>query len=117
VLGRHTRGFDGERGQTGTETALLVGLVAIGLIIAVFVLRGSIADALRGSGSEAGAAFEPPVAQCDSRYTGACVPAPPPDLDCDDLERIGIDEVALAGKDDPHDLDADRDGIGCNESP
>jgi Flp pilus assembly pilin Flp len=115
VLGRYSRGIDGEKGQTGAETAVLVGLVAIGLIIAVFVLRGSLTDSLRGSGNQAGGTFEPPTAQCDASYTGACIPSAPPDLNCDDLEALGVTEVALAGKDDPHGFDADGDGIGCNE--
>lgn len=115
MVGRHLRGKDGEKGQTGTETAVLVGLVAIGLIVAVFVFRGAISDSFRGSGEEAGGAFTPPTVQCDGSYTGACIPPAPPDIDCVDVDALGIAEVALSGKDDPHGLDADDDGIGCNE--
>jgi Flp pilus assembly pilin Flp len=116
VPGRNAQGREKERGQTTAETAVLVGLVAVGLIIAVVVLRGGIADSLRGSGTQAEqAAFRAP-AQCDASYAGACVPPAPPDLDCDALAALGITEVALVGTDDPHGLDADGDGIGCNES-
>jgi endonuclease YncB( thermonuclease family) len=38
------------------------------------------------------------------------VPPPPPDLDCSDLSgTVGV------GRSDPHRLDADGDGVGCNE--
>lgn len=40
---------------------------------------------------------------------GASLPAPPPDLDCSDLPG----PVAV-GPGDPHGLDADGDGIGCD---
>jgi len=45
---------------------------------------------------------------CDPNYTGACVPVGPPDVDCEDLGR----PVRVVG-DDPHRLDGDRDGNGC----
>ncbi len=117
MLGRYSPGRDGESGQTGTETAVLVGLVALGLIIALIVFRGSLTDALTGSGKETEGAFTPPKpAVCDSSYPGACVPPAPPDLDCDDLRDLGIaGGIPLAGEADPHGLDSDGDGVGCNE--
>lgn len=44
---------------------------------------------------------------CDPSYSG-CVPSPPPDLDCDDID--GPIEVNGA---DPHRLDGDGDGVAC----
>lgn len=45
---------------------------------------------------------------CDPNYAGACVPVYPPDVDCAD---IGV-TVTVVGAD-PHGLDADGDGYGC----
>lgn len=54
----------------------------------------------------------PPNGKCDPNYTGACVPPYPPDLDCAALRAIGAAPVRSVGSD-PHRLDGDRDGIGC----
>ena len=49
-----------------------------------------------------------PGANCASGYS-PCVPAYPPDLDCDDIDG----PVSVTG-DDPHGFDADGDGTGCD---
>jgi endonuclease YncB( thermonuclease family) len=49
---------------------------------------------------------------CDPSYTSACVPSPPPDLDCEDIRAMGVDPVRVVGAD-PHRLDGDDDGWGC----
>jgi endonuclease YncB( thermonuclease family) len=54
----------------------------------------------------------PPNWKCDPNYTGACVPPYPPDLDCADLRERGLAPVRSIGSD-PHGLDGDGDGIGC----
>jgi micrococcal nuclease len=54
----------------------------------------------------------PPNGKCDPNYTGACVPPYPPDLDCADLRALGLAPVRSIGSD-PHGLDGDDDGIGC----
>jgi micrococcal nuclease len=46
---------------------------------------------------------------CDPSYRGACIPAPPPDLDCAQIDG----PVAVAGSD-PHRLDGNDDGLGCD---
>ena len=46
--------------------------------------------------------------RCDSSYPDVCIPPPPPDLDCADIGR----KVRVAGAD-PHRLDGDGDGWGC----
>lgn len=52
-----------------------------------------------------------PEPECDPNYEG-CVPLFPPDVNCGD-PGVGTN-IEITG-DDPHGLDADNDGIGCNE--
>ena len=49
---------------------------------------------------------------CDPSYAGACIPPPPPDLDCKDIRAMGLAPVRVVGSD-PHRLDGDHDGWGC----
>lgn len=46
---------------------------------------------------------------CDAAYPDVCIPPPPPDLNCGDIEHRDISVLPP----DPHDLDADGDGVGC----
>jgi len=46
---------------------------------------------------------------CDSAYSDICIPSPPPDLDCGDIQ----DKNFKVGPPDPHNFDGDSDGIGC----
>jgi hypothetical protein len=46
---------------------------------------------------------------CDPSYPDVCIASPPPDLNCND---IPYDDVRVVG-DDPHGLDREGDGIGC----
>jgi hypothetical protein len=50
-----------------------------------------------------------PAGACDPAYPDFCIPPPPPDLDCPEL--AGSNFTVLPP--DPHRLDADHDGIGC----
>jgi micrococcal nuclease len=50
---------------------------------------------------------------CDPDYSGACVPPPPPDLDCADLRALGLALPVRVVGSDPHHLDGDHDGYGC----
>jgi micrococcal nuclease len=54
----------------------------------------------------------PPSGKCDPNYGGGCVPPYPPDLDCADIRALGIAPVRVIGSD-PHRLDGDGDGLGC----
>jgi micrococcal nuclease len=54
----------------------------------------------------------PPSGKCDPNYAGGCVPPYPPDLDCADIHAMGIAYVRVVGSD-PHRLDGDGDGLGC----
>lgn len=58
------------------------------------------------------AATPPPSRRCDPNYSGGCVPPYPPDLDCADIRALGIAPVRVIGSD-PHRLDGDGDGYGC----
>ena len=50
---------------------------------------------------------------CDPGYAGGCVPAYPPDLDCADIRARGIPTPVRVVGSDPHRLDGDADGLGC----
>jgi endonuclease YncB( thermonuclease family) len=54
----------------------------------------------------------PPSGKCDPNYAGGCVPPYPPDVDCADIRALGIAPVRVIGSD-PHRLDGDGDGLGC----
>ena len=109
-----SRGGVGEAGQTITEYALILGLFALVVIVGLLVLAGGIGGtfSLFDDPSSPPSALRPPVASCDPNYEGACVPPYPPDIDCSDLDALGIDTVRVTGSD-PHRLDPDHDGIGC----
>lgn len=65
-----------------------------------------------GAGSAARAAAPSSGARCDPNYAGGCVPPYPPDVDCADIRALGIAPVRVIGSD-PHRLDGDGDGWGC----
>jgi LysM repeat protein len=48
---------------------------------------------------------------CDSNYTGACVPLQSEDLSCED---IGVHNFQVVGSD-PHGLDSNGNGIACEQ--
>jgi micrococcal nuclease len=50
-----------------------------------------------------------PASGCDPAYAGACIPPPPPDLDCADIPERRFRSVGA----DPHRLDGDGNGIAC----
>lgn len=61
---------------------------------------------------------EEAVEQCDPNYKGACLKPDSPDYDCAGGSGDGPDytgPVQVVG-DDPHGLDADDDGVGCQNS-
>lgn len=53
-----------------------------------------------GTGAERG---------CDPAYPGVCIPPPPPDLDCGEVD----DRRFRVLPPDPHHFDADGNGVGC----
>ena len=59
--------------------------------------------------TEDGAAGDSSEGGCAAAYPDVCIPPPPPDLDCGDLEHRDIRVLPA----DPHNLDADGDGVGC----
>lgn len=50
-----------------------------------------------------------PRAGCDPNYSGACIPSPPPDLDCRDISARRFRVIGT----DVHRFDVDGDGIAC----
>ena len=52
---------------------------------------------------------QPPAQNCHPSYPDFCIPPPPPDLDCADVN--GSDFTALPP--DPHRFDREGDGVGC----
>lgn len=46
---------------------------------------------------------------CDPNYSGACIPAYPPDLDCGEITARRFQSIGS----DPHRFDRDKDGIAC----
>ena len=50
-----------------------------------------------------------PGSECHPSYPAVCIPPPPPDLDCGDIE---FRRFRVVGSD-PHRFDGDDDGIGC----
>ena len=47
--------------------------------------------------------------ECDSSYPDACIPSPPPNLNCGDISDKRFEVLPP----DPHGFDRDGDGIGC----
>jgi hypothetical protein len=50
---------------------------------------------------------------CEPSYPSFCIPAPPPDLDCEDIEE---EKPFAVDPPDPHGFDTDGDGFGCEEN-
>jgi endonuclease YncB( thermonuclease family) len=69
-------------------------------------------SARRGIWANRCATPAPIAGSCDRNYGGGCVPPYPPDVDCDDIRALGIAPVRVVGSD-PHRLDGDGDGFGC----
>jgi endonuclease YncB( thermonuclease family) len=56
-----------------------------------------------------------PGGNCDPHYPTVCIPPPPPDYDCADLSFRGFQvlHTPTPATPDPHSLDNNFDGIGC----
>ena len=66
------------------------------------------------SAAPAATAESPPGEACDPSYPDFCIPGPPPDLDCDDVEGTKPFQVR---RPDPHNFDRDGDGRACEPNP
>jgi hypothetical protein len=53
-----------------------------------------------------------PRTKCAPSYPDVCIP-PPPDLDCADIRYRNFRVLWNVSDPDPHHLDGNRDGIGC----
>jgi hypothetical protein len=109
-----------EGGQTTVEYAIILAALGIAAIVAIFFMSGTIRATFFGvtpSAETPRSGDAQPLSRsvtCDASYSGACIPPPPPDLDCDDLARMGITSIVNVTGSDPHHLDGDGDGIACN---
>ncbi len=50
---------------------------------------------------------------CSPMYPTVCIPPPPPDLDCADIPYKNFEVLQGIPNADPHNLDGNKDGIGC----
>ncbi|NJO83313.1 MAG: thermonuclease family protein [Blastochloris sp.] len=58
-----------------------------------------------------------PAGNCDPAYVGVCIPPPPPDLNCPDIREDYGCSIEVVISPDPHGIDRDGDGIGCECAP
>ena len=93
----------------------IVGLVVGGPLLGLLLGDGDDTAAVADVQQTAAApnAVEPIQPHCDPAYLGVCIPSPPPDLSCEDVEFRGF--VALPP--DPHGFDRNQNGIGCESEP
>ena len=89
VIGSDPHGFDGDNDGIGCE------------------------DNGNGSGGGGNGNGGNNGGECDLSYPEDCIPSPPPDLDCGDN---GVPNNVKVLPPDPHRLDGDKDGIGCEGS-
>ena len=79
-------------GQGLVEYELIIALGALIVIAAVLFFARNVEVVVQGAGETTSQrTLKPPVAaKCDASYQGVCIPPAPPDLDCPDLEDMGI---------------------------
>jgi Flp pilus assembly pilin Flp len=107
--------FRRQDGQGTVEYGVLIGFGALLVILSMLYLAANIDGLVRDTGRETNAPTSQPVrvVGCDAGYSGACIPPPPPDLDCLELAARGVSlPVRVVGRD-SHNLDPDGDGRGC----
>ena len=68
--------------------------------------NGGLAPPIVPPGATTGAA-QP--SDCDPSYPSVCIPSPPPDLNCGDIQHRRFTVLPP----DPHRFDGDKDGVGC----
>lgn len=81
-------------------------------VAATIPLPTATAVQVASTATRAPATIAAPVRNCSPAYPDVCIPPPPPDLDCPDIRRMGFRSIRVLPPD-PHRLDSDRDGIGC----
>jgi hypothetical protein len=65
-------------------------------------------------GGGGGGSSRQPTGGCDPAYPDFCIPPAPPDLSCSRVRRLpGYEPNFTVREPDPHNLDGDGDGIGC----
>jgi hypothetical protein len=92
------------------DQTIIPGLLFILLALALRMGPMALADAQ----SPEIKAFLAEKEECDPAYPDedVCIPSPPPDLDCSEIEYQDF----TVKEPDPHRFDRDNDGIGCESS-
>jgi Flp pilus assembly pilin Flp len=101
-------------GQATVEYTLLIAMGAVAVIGAMLWLAGGI-DRIFSRAADSTGEVRPVLVDCDASYVGGCVPPGPPDLDCDDLAKMGVPLPVQVVGGDPHKLDGNDNGFGCDE--
>ena len=106
--------YRGERGRHAAALLRAVGQARAGHRGLWKACPATVLDPTRAvaTGRSGPATTPPATGKCDANYAGGCVPPAPPDLDCADIRALGIAPVRVVGSD-PHRLDGDGDGVGC----
>ncbi len=71
----------------------------------VFTEAGGVGGSLQGAATPGGGER----GNCDPAYPTVCIPPPPPDLDCGEINFRRFQVLPP----DPHHFDGDNDGVGC----
>jgi micrococcal nuclease len=93
----------------------------LALVVAISAIFGGLLNHVLGldfasgtSGGDGGSGkVDGTSRECDPSYPEACIPGPPPDLDCGDTN---VPNNVRVVEPDPHRLDSDNNGIGCESS-
>ena len=91
----------------------LVALLALSVIVAPWPTTAQVNEPSRRPSIGAPVPERTFGAQaCDPSYPDFCIPPAPPDLNCTSSLIAGRKNFTVR-QPDPHNFDADRDGVGC----
>jgi len=98
-------------------TAAVAAVTLAAVVIFNAPARVELVEARPGSTVEAAALLpfvigNRPPSECSPAYPTICLPPPPPDINCPQLAPL-VNIPTLPP--DPHGLDADQDGVGCED--
>ncbi|MDH3695716.1 MAG: hypothetical protein OEQ94_01815 [Nitrosopumilus sp.] len=97
---------------------LIIGLVIISMGLAILLISTNQTEQIPSDQTSEQITVSSPVQStqtneeyCNPSYPDVCIPAGPPDLDCDDIEYSNFTVLYP----DEHRFDDDNDGIGCEQ--
>jgi hypothetical protein len=88
----------------------------LALLVAIAAIFGGLLSPVLGldfASGTSGGEEDATSGECDPSYPEDCIPSPPPDLDCGDTN---VPNNVRVVEPDPHRLDSDNNGIGCESS-